>query len=588
MKVQEHTRQITGSQTCKYKKVIKNLEYEIKRQNFIIKSLHETTIGLMNHRRSDDLLKDILKRAAQVARTPHGYIYLIDEQNETLEMKIGVGMYEASRVYHLRKGEGFGGRIWAAGKPMALADYESWPHRLPGDQWNLTHAIIGTPLKSNRQVVGVIVLSNSAPDRPFSAEVLVELGKFAELASVVFQNTRLYESLERELAERRRAEAELYLSTARLRAVIESAKDYIYVKDQALRYKDVNPAMLDLFNKPIHEMIGKTDYDLFDAETAALLEGLDRQFLAGINTDDTELHLVINEKKIILNRIRVPLREKNGTIIGICGIVRDITEWKRAEEEISQARMAVDKAQRMASLGAMAAGIAHEINQPLNSIKVNASGLLYLYSKGEIHEFNEIMADIRDICDNTDRICEIISHMRLFIQNRNRQEITPLKPCNIVKAVKLAKNIISTQIKYYGISVVDEIKISELYVNATMTGLEGIIVNILLNAVEALKTTDRNDKKITIKLFVRSRFSYLEIEDNGPGINTEDKANIFSPFFTTKNGDENMGLGLTIIDTFVRSFDGKIYISDGRESGTKITVELPLCRDLVGQGSARN
>ena len=148
----------------------KQLELEIQKQNGFIQSLHETTMGLINRQNVNDVLEAILKHAAQLAETPDGYIYLLQPERNAMEMKIGIGMYESSRIQNLHKGMGFGGEVWRTARPLTLDDYAAWPGRLPDKKWDDTRAIIGVPLKANDKVVGVIVLTTSDPSRRFFAK----------------------------------------------------------------------------------------------------------------------------------------------------------------------------------------------------------------------------------------------------------------------------------------------------------------------------------------------------------------------------------------------------------------------------------
>jgi len=550
----------------------KQLNSAFNKLSTIIESLHETTLGLMNRYRIDDLLETILKRAVLHAGTSDAYMYLLNEDKTTMEMKIGIGLYENERIYDLQKGKGFGGEIWRSGKPLTLDNYASWPNRFNDSRWDCLRAVIGVPLKSEDKVFGIIVLSTTDPQKKFTRDEILQLSRFAEIASLALENAHLYNALENELNEHRKTELELHQSMERLRALFNNAKDYIYIKNNKFVYTDINPAMVDVLGRKDDEIIGKSDNEIFDSATAQRLIKSDISVLQG-EASEEEYEIDISGKQICLHNVKVPLRNKDGEIIGIFGIARDVTDRNYAEMQIQSAKEAVSRAERMASLGVMAAGISHEINQPLNSIKVTSTGITYLHKKGIIQEVEEIIEDVSNISKQADLIEDIVSNVRSFVL-ANKESKT-IEPCHFSEAIVMSLSLMGSQLSAHGIRVKEKIELNVPMVYASKTSLVEVVINLLRNSMEALDTVYRDDKCIEIHLFSKNGIVYLHILDNGPGLSSDVIDNIFEPFYTTKKQGESMGLGLSILQSIIESYGGSIKVDRNVSCGAKFVIEIP-------------
>ena len=240
-----------------------------------------------------------------------------------------------------------------------------------------------------------------------------------------------------------------------------------------------------------------------------------------------------------------------------------------------EAREAVARAERLSSLGIMSAGIAHEINQPLNSLKIAADGMLYWHSQGKTPALAKIMENIEKISKQADRIDAIIKHMRFFV--RSSQYGEP-EPCDINAAVGEALSLIGVQLQAHAIDVRTSLASGLPPVLANSTQLEEVIINLLVNAMQSLDSINRRDKCITIASGWQQNEVFLEVGDNGPGISAKIRGKIFEPFFTTKPAGEGMGLGLSIVHSIVTSFGGQIVVKAARQrQGAAFRIAFPAC-----------
>ncbi len=257
-------------------------EAALARENETLEALRQISLGLVARLELTDLLETITSRAAFLAGTEHGFVYLHDEAAGVLEMKVGTGRYAGDVGLRLTPGQGLGGTVWRTQRPILLEDYARWADRLADRRYDGLGSVMGIPLKSESGMVGVIGLGHFDPDRKFDEEALEVLSRFAPLAAVALDNARIYEKLRRELAERRRAETALN----RLNAELEDR-----VKFRTEELERVNRRLADAVAQA---------RDL--AEKAGVANVAKSQFLANMS-----------------HEIRTPM---NG-IIGMCDLLMD-------------------------------------------------------------------------------------------------------------------------------------------------------------------------------------------------------------------------------------------------------------------------
>ena len=191
-------------------------EEELRRQNEYLAASHETTLALMNRLETSDLLTTVIARAAQLLNTEHGYVYLLNAAKQVMERKVGVGMFRQSLDVLMNWGEGLVGKVWETGAPLVINNYAAWPARThaPGLREDIIHAVVGMPLHSGQEVVGVIGLAYTTESKRTFGDSEVELlNGFAQLASIALDNAQLFSQAEQrthQIEALYRADQELY------------------------------------------------------------------------------------------------------------------------------------------------------------------------------------------------------------------------------------------------------------------------------------------------------------------------------------------------------------------------------------------
>jgi len=232
----------------------------------------------------------------------------------------------------------------------------------------------------------------------------------------------------------------------------------------------------------------------------------------------------------------------------------------------------------MASLGEMATGIAHEINQPLNIISMVMDKILFEAAKTETIsiEFLKIKSD--KIFENITRIRNIIDHVRAFSRSHDDYVLTAF---DINTSIENAVSMLMGQFKHLGISLKLQLEKQIPQIFGNTYKFEQVILNLLVNAKDAVidkkaKLIEYPEMIVGIRSYLENQFLIVEVTDNGIGISNDDIHNIMLPFYTTKDSGKGTGLGLSICYQIVKEMDGTIDITSDKIEGTKIKIVLNI------------
>lgn len=245
-------------------------EAEARRQQEELAGLNDTALELMARLEPEDVLRSIVTRAGALLGTPDGYIYLVNEARDQLEVVIGSGVFEDEKRVPLKRGEGVAGIVWATGKPLAVEDYSTFPGRAAAYAEMGYHALAGAPLTAGGQVVGVIGLSYMEPGRTFSADDMARLSRLAQMASLALDHAQLYAASQRQVEERTESEAALSAGERRYRLLFENNPQPMWVHDPTShRFLAVNDAAVRAYGFEREEFVTLTLADLWPADEGA-------------------------------------------------------------------------------------------------------------------------------------------------------------------------------------------------------------------------------------------------------------------------------------------------------------------------------
>lgn len=257
-------------------------------------------------------------------------------------------------------------------------------------------------------------------------------------------------------------------------------------------------------------------------------------------------------------------------------LTREIAERERVQKELRVAEQTVQQSSKLAALGEMSAGVSHELNQPLAAMKTYLAGARLLLQRGRPEE---ALSSFQRINDLIDRMGAITRQLKSYARKGGEA----VEPVDLRDAVSSALSMMEPQLRERPVQVNRNIPREKIMVMADRIRLEQVIINLLRNAMDAVK--DRRNGRIDITLETRAH-AYLSVRDNGPGV--ADLEKLFEPFWTTKKPGEGTGLGLAISSSIVADFGGRLTAHNETEGrGAVFQVELPLYRpDEPGEALA--
>ena len=263
-------------------------------------------------------------------------------------------------------------------------------------------------------------------------------------------------------------------------------------------------------------------------------------------------------------------------------IMRDLKETteevQRREQELREKQEQLVQAGKLATLGELTTGVAHELNNPLNNIGLFVGNVIDLIELGTADTDKErILRELTSAMQQVRKATEIISHLRTF----GRVASVSHEPVEIIQVIRRSLSLMQEQLRLRQIEVRIEIPEGEVLVIGNAIQLEQVFINLLTNARDALTTVPR--KVITITCDLKADLVEIRVRDTGPGIPAELEQRIFDPFFTTKEVSAGTGLGLSVTYGIIQEHGGSIEVSNRRGGGACFRVELPL----AVPGSAR-
>lgn len=388
---------------------------------------------------------------------------------------------------------------------------------------------------------------------------LVFLVIFAGGGALLWFEIRWSRSLEKLVSDRTKA---LKHSEENYRSLVESAEDFIFTLDEKGRLTSVNNYTAAFFGSPPGELIGAGLNDLFCREVAEKQSKIVRTVFEKGKSIRDEFERGTDDAEIWISANFMPLRDNAGRISAVLCIARDITENKKLERHLINT-------EKLASLGTLAAGVAHEINNPL-AVMLGFCDLLVRKKEPGSQEFDDLK-----IIERQGLHCkEIVENLLSFARvGRDSTTETDLNDClqEIIKVVdySLKKSAIELHI-----DLADNLP----PVKGDDRQLQQVFLNLINNAAAAMP----EGGLLTIKTFLSSGGKKVTawLRDQGAGIPSEIIDHIFEPFFTTKPEGEGTGLGLFVSYGIINKFGGSItcesqtHETAGKSRGTAFTVEL--------------
>lgn len=347
--------------------------------------------------------------------------------------------------------------------------------------------------------------------------------------------------------------------TRRNEAILKELPIVLVVIDREQRLKFVNDAARRFFSLE--------DSAFFDLPVAAILSGENELFLPMLKNVAPEgqmrafynVPLSLLHRKSVTNIIVYPIYDA-GILIGTIAIIEDVTEREMMREQMILS-------EKLASVGLLAAGVAHEINNPLGTIYNLLESLKYLGQACEDH-----LRLVSDLEDQVEYIASIVNNLLSFSESHR----IPVEKIECNALIQSIIRLVQHSARSKGIDIYFSGSLPFIELTANRNELKQVLLNLFKNSFEAMPDGGRIG--IFTEVILRGNVScfQLRFRDDGKGIQFENPTDVFLPFSSTKRNGANLGLGLSISFSLIKKYDGDISVRNLPEGGCEFTILLPV------------
>nr|WP_199426108.1 ATP-binding protein [Anoxybacillus caldiproteolyticus] len=536
---------LTGVQSSKksYYTELKKMVVELKKKNMQLEIINDVTKSFNIDMSMDDMLKNIFDKLKEIF--PLERISLSLYENEKL---ILTNVYPAHSLYFpigfvLSKERSL---YWKVVQSLEKVFYQVQAKK---DSYieNKVYEVLGIqsvlliPLISKGKAIGVLSIGSKEVIQYDEAD-LSFFQQLCDQLAVCIENARLYNEVltsKKEWEETFRAVSEMIL--------------VVDLQGNILRYND---AAKEFFQFDLQKNARENVHQLLsmDINESLIIENLQTK---------KPVHRQIHIQQRVCELHSYPVFNESQNMYAAIIYINDITEKCRIEAQLLQSG-------KLAAIGEMAAGIAHELNNPLTAILGNAQLLLRSVPKDD--RSYKLLSDIHS-CGK--RCKTIIQNLLTF----SRQDEYMFEDCSVNEAVEQVLGLIGDQIKKQNIMIQKKLDDSIEFIEGNVQQIGQIILNLLINAKDALEDTNIPNKVITIEtrsiLENEKHWVLLSVKDNGKGISTQHLQEIFNPFFTTKRPGKGTGLGLSVSLGIAEAHGGTIEVMSELGKGSQFILKLP-------------
>ncbi len=360
----------------------------------------------------------------------------------------------------------------------------------------------------------------------------------------------------REITEQVLLKQETELSARRFQEIVGAVHGIITIKDQRGRFQFVNPRAEQFLGMTRKELVGRRAAEVLPSEVAAIMEKHEREALRkGDHVVHTEtVRLGGKEHQLVCERF--PMTDYQGRVTGVCCVARDDTRQQELRREVLQS-------ERLAAVGKLAAGVAHELNNPLTGILTFAEDLML-----EADPDDEVQGDYKVIVHEAMRCRRIVRDLLDY----SRQQAPRRRPMDVNAVVRRTLNMVKRQPSFHDVRFKLALDVSLPKVALDANLLQQAILNLVINARDAMSARGR----ITIASRASRDRDQVEVavSDTGKGIPPDLLERIFEPFFSTK-GEQGNGLGLPAVRSILQQHDGDVRVESEAGQGTTFRLRLP-------------
>jgi two-component system NtrC family sensor kinase len=514
-----------------------------------LSTLHEVSVAATSTLELTQILDRIVGALQETQGFSNLVLMLLDEEDGNKKLKVAAGRGYSTPVAERidsKVGEGITGWVAMTGEPVNVPDVASDSRYIMADEGIRSEVCV--PLAVGNKVIGVLNVESAEP-AAFSDDTVRFLSTLAGQMAVIIENARLFQRV----AESERDWEDTF----------KAITDGIAICDADLNILRVNPALASIMETPPKAMVGKRCFDIFSYCTGPT--SADCPHRRAMQTGEpTSIEIEEADLKKTLHIFTFPIFDEEGDAKGVVHTVRDTTDDKVLRLQLLQT-------EKLAAIGELVSGVAHELNNPLTSVM----GYAQLLQAADVTP--QIRDDLRTIYQEAQRSAKIIENLLTFA----RKETAEKQYTDVNQVLKDTLKLRAYQLKVDDVELSRQLDENLPWTMAAPHQLQQVFLNLINNAHQAVMAS-LGQRCLTLRTETDAKVIRVLVIDNGPGIPEDHLGKIFDPFFTTKDVGQGTGLGLSIAFGIVQEHNGRIWAESEPDKGTTFIVELPIIERPAG------
>ena len=416
-------------------------------------------------------------------------------------------------------------------------------------------SVLCVPLVKQANLIGALYLENNLTPHVFTPSRLSVLNLLSSQAAISLENARLYAELIAENRDRQTAEAALRTSEERWRNLFENAPVGIALTGSNGRYTAANPAFQRLTGYPEAELQRLAPGDITHEEDRADTEALVAAWLTGA---DSPQHV---EKRYRRKDGGVVWADVSGFLVApvagstpvLAAVVVDITDRKRAGDDLREVQAELAHVARVTTMGEMAASIAHEVNQPLSGVVINGNACLR-WMAGDSPNMGEARDAVQRIIRDGKRASEVIARIR----NLSKKSSADKEPLDLNETIAEVVAFAQGELRRTRVTLRTDLARDLPRVMGDRVQLQQVVLNLVLNGLEAMGAVADRPRELAIETKREdAEHACVAVRDVGVGLDPANISRLFDAFYTTKGG--GMGMGLSISRSIIENHGGRLW-----------------------------